>query len=41
MRELLSINPKKATTGNSILSKTLKLTADISADVAQNLFMIC
>ena len=29
---------KKATTGNSIPSKTLKLSAEISADVLQNLF---
>ena len=29
---------KTATTGNSIASKTLKLSADISADVLQNLF---
>ena len=38
MRELLKIDPKKATTGNSIPSKTLKLHADISADILQNLF---
>ena len=38
MRELLKIDPKKATTGNSIPSKTLKLSADISADILQNLF---
>ena len=38
MRELLNIDPKKATTGNSIPSKTLKRSADISADVLQNLF---
>ena len=38
MSELLKIDPKKATTGNSIPSKTLKLSADISADILQNLF---
>ena len=38
MRELLNIDPKKATTGSSIPSKTLKLNADMSADVLQNLF---
>ena len=38
MRELLKTDPKKATTGNSIPSKTLKLSADISADILQNLF---
>ena len=38
MIELLKIDPKKATTGNSIPSKTLKLSADISADILQNLF---
>ena len=38
MRELLRIDPKKATTGNSIPTKTLKLIADISADILQNLF---
>ena len=38
MRELLKIYPKQATTGNSIPSKTLKLSADISADILQNLF---
>ena len=29
---------KKKTSGNSILSKTLKLSADTSADILQNLF---
>ena len=38
MRELLNIDLKKATTGNSIPSKTLKLSADISADVLKDLF---
>ena len=38
MRELLKIDPKKATTANSIPSKTLKLSADISRDIFQNLF---
>ena len=38
MRELLKIDSKKATTGNSIPTKTLKLIADISADILQNLF---
>ena len=38
MRVLLNIYPKQATTGNSVLSKTLKLSADISADVPKNLF---
>ena len=38
MSKLLKIDPKKATTGNSIPSKTLKLSADISADILQNLF---
>ena len=38
MSELLKTDPKKATTGNSIPSKTLKLSADISADILQNLF---
>ena len=33
MREILNIDPRKATTENSIPSKTLKLSADISADV--------
>ena len=37
MRELLKIDPKKATAGNRILSKTLKLSADISVDILQNL----
>ena len=41
MIELLKIDPKKATTGNSIPSKTLKLSADISAYILQNLLMIC
>ena len=40
MRELLNLDPKKATTGNSMPSKTLKLSANISADVLQNLFNI-
>ena len=39
MREFLSIGIKKATNGNSISSKTLKLlSADISADVLQTFF---
>ena len=38
MRKLLNHDPKKESTGNSILSRTLKLSADISADVFQNLF---
>ena len=38
MRELLKIDPKKATTGNIIPSKTLKLSAERSADILQNLF---
>ena len=38
MGELLKIDPKKATVGNNIPSKTLKLIADISADILQNLF---
>ena len=38
MREILNIDPKKATTGKSIPSETLKLSADISAGVLQNLF---
>ena len=38
MRELLNIDPKQATTGNNVLSKTLNLSADISADVPKNLF---
>ena len=38
MRELLKIDLRKANTGNSILSKTLKLSADISPDILQNLF---
>ena len=37
MRELLKIDPKKATVGNRISSKTLKLSADISVDILQNL----
>ena len=41
MREPLKIDPKKSTTGNSIPSKTLKLSANISADILQNLLMIC
>ena len=39
MRELLKIDPKKATTRNSIPSKTLKLSADIFADILQQLFI--
>ena len=38
MSELLKTDPKKATTGNSIPSETLELSADISADILQNLF---
>ena len=38
MRELLSIDPKKATTGNSFPSKILTISTEISADVLQNLF---
>ena len=38
MSELLKIDPKKATAGSSTLHKTLKLSADISADIPQNLF---
>ena len=38
MREILHINPKKATTGKSIPPKTLKLSATISADILQNSF---
>ena len=38
MREILNIDPKKATTGNSIPPKTLKLSAEIYSDVLQNLF---
>ena len=38
MSELLDIDPKKAATGNIIPSKTLKLSAGISADILQNLF---
>ena len=38
MSELLKIDPKKATTWNSIPSKTLKLSTGISADILQNLF---
>ena len=38
MREILNVDPKKATAGNSIPSKTLKLSADIYSDVLQNLF---
>ena len=38
MSQLLKIDPKKATAGNSISSKTLKLSADISADILQNRF---
>ena len=35
--ELLKIDLKEATAGNSIPYKTLKLSADISADIPQNL----
>ena len=40
MRELLKTDPKKETAGDSIPSKTLKLSAKcaISADIPQNLF---
>ena len=38
MSELLKIDPKKASARNSTLHKTLKLSADISADIPQNLF---
>ena len=38
MRELLKVDQKKKTTWNSIQYKTLKLRADISADILQNLF---
>ena len=38
MRELLNIDLKKATTGNSIPSTTLRLSANISAEVLQILF---
>ena len=38
MRELLNTDPRKATTRNSIPSKTLKLSPDISANVLQSLF---
>ena len=40
IRELLNIDKKKSTTGNSITSKTLKLSADMSADVqnTKNIF---
>ena len=38
LSELLKIDPKKATSGDRIPSKTLKLSADISADILQNLF---
>ena len=38
IRELLKIDSKKATTGNSIPSKTLKLSAGRSAEILQNLF---
>ena len=42
MRELLNIDPKKATTGNnSVLSKTLKLSADISVDVSKIFLVVC
>ena len=38
MRELLKNDLKKVTTGNSIPSKTLKPSADIYAEILQNLF---
>ena len=38
IRALLKINLKKATTGNSIPTKIFKLSANISADIPQNLF---
>ena len=38
MRKFLSIDTKKAITGNSIPSKILKLSDDVSVDVLQNLF---
>ena len=38
MTKLLNVDLKKGTTGNSIPSKTWKLSADISADVFQDLF---
>ena len=38
MSKLLKVDAEKATTGNSIPSKTLKLSADISADILQNFF---
>ena len=38
MRELLNIDPKKANIRNSIASKTLKLSDDISAVALQNFF---
>ena len=38
MRELWKIDPKKVTAGDSIPSKKLKLSPDISADVLQNFF---
>ena len=38
IRALLKINLKKATTGNSTPTKIFKLSANISADILQNLF---
>ena len=38
MKGLLKIDPKKATTRNSIPSKTLKVSVDISADIPKNIF---
>ena len=38
IRELSSIDPKKATTGNSFPSKTLTVSTEMSADVLQNFF---
>ena len=34
----MNFDPKKATTGNSIQSKTLKLSANISLDILEDLF---
>ena len=38
IKALLKINLKKATTGNSTPTKIFKLSANISADILQNLF---
>ena len=38
MSELLKIDPKKATNRNNIPSKTINLSAEISAGILQNLF---